>query len=450
LTVSLISTIMKNKQKNPASLFMILVLVCQLGYSQGYLITFSGSGQSNTVETVEVKNIAQQTMLTLSGTDTLLLTEVVGTGNLPALSQGMSIYPNPANHASRLEFYNSSTGNISIEIYDFSGRLLIHKSILFDAGNHVFTINGLKAGIYLVKVNTPEHIYSRRLVSSSGQNLAPELKYEGIAQSHQQAPGLKSINNIVAMQYNDGERLVFKAISGDYAHTKSLVPTESQHIDFEFMDCIDGDGNQYGVVTIGEPVWMAENLKTTKDAAGNNITRYCYLHNADFCNWYGGLYFQTTIMNGAGSSNNNPSGVQGICPAGWHVPSDAEWTQLVDYVVAQGFPNVSADPNGAGSALKSCRQVNSPLGGECNTAMHPHWASSGLNHGFDAFGFSAIPGGSIFPFGPSQYLGSIGFWWSSTEYSFPAYWYRSMSAGSGKVSRHDDTSPCFSARCLRD
>jgi hypothetical protein len=52
-------------------------------HSQNYLITFSGSGQSTVVETVEVKNIDQQTTLTLSGTDTLLLTDVVGTGYLP-------------------------------------------------------------------------------------------------------------------------------------------------------------------------------------------------------------------------------------------------------------------------------------------------------------------------------------------------------------------------------
>jgi uncharacterized protein (TIGR02145 family) len=447
---------MKNKQKNPASLFIILVLVCQLGYSQGYLITFSGSGQSTTVETVEVKNIAQQTMLTLSGTDTLLLTEVVGTGNLPALSQGMSIYPNPANHASRLEFYNSSTGNMSIEIYDFSGRLLINKSFHLSVGNHVFTINGLKAGIYLVKVNTPEHIYSRRLVSSSGQNLAPELKYEGIAQSHQQAPGLKSINNIVAMQYNDGERLVFKAISGDYAHTKSLVPTESQHIDFELMDCIDGDGNQYGVVTIGEQVWMAENLKTTHYRNGmpienptgfsdwQNNTSGAYVWYNNDIGWkvsYGALYNWYAVNN-----------ANGLCPTGWHVPSDAEWTQLIVYVVAQGFPNTD-ETNGAGNALKSCRQVNSPLGGECNTTEHPRWIEdTWYNHyGFDGFGFSSLPGGYRTDDGYFFHIGNFIRYWSSFEFNSLNAWYHALHFAQGHVfSFYGGMNYGHSVRCVKD
>ena len=215
-----------------------------------------GSGQSTTVETVEVKNIEQQTTITLNGTDTLLLTDVVGTGDMSALSQGMIIFPNPANHASRLEFCNSSSGNTRVEIYDFSWRLVIQKSIQLYAGCHAFSISGLKAGIYLVKVNTPDHIYSQRLVATSVQGLAPELQYEGITQIRPQEPDLKSISNVVAMQYNEGERLVIKAISGDYAHTKSLIPTQSQNIDFEFMDCIDVGGNQYGVVMIGEQVWI--------------------------------------------------------------------------------------------------------------------------------------------------------------------------------------------------
>jgi uncharacterized protein (TIGR02145 family) len=79
----------------------------------------------------------------------------------------------------------------------------------------------------------------------------------------------------------------------------------------------------------------------------------------------------------------------GLCPTGWHVPSDAEWTQLVDYVVAQGFPNKWDNPNGAGNALKSCRQVNSPLGGDCNTTSIPDGILMTTHHGFDEFGFSS-------------------------------------------------------------
>jgi uncharacterized protein (TIGR02145 family) len=212
----------------------------------------------------------------------------------------------------------------------------------------------------------------------------------------------------------------------------------------------DIDGNVYNTVLIGDQCWMKENLKTTRDSAGNNITRYCYYNNTTNCELYGGLYTWATLMNGAGSSNNNPSGVQGICPTGWHVPSDAEWTQLVDYMVAQGFPNDDVQ-NGAGNALKSCRQVNSPLGGDCNTTVHPRWNSHSIHHGFDEFGFSAFPGGYRTSNGSFGFLGYYGYWWSSTEHSSMGAWYRDMFYDYGLVNRNfHNKSLGSSVRCLRD
>lgn len=447
---------MKNKLTKSVPFNIMFFLVFQSLYAQNYLITFSGSGQSTAVETVEVKNIDQQTTLTLSGTDTLLLTDVVGTGYLPALSQGMIIYPNPANLSSRLEFYNSSAGNTRIEIYDFSGRLLIHKSIQLDAGSHSFSISSLKAGIYLVKVNTQDHTYSQRLISTSVQGLTPELQYEGIAHIRPQEPDLKSISNIVAMQYNVGERLVFKAVSGDYAHTKSLVPTKNHNIDFEFMDCIDGDGNYYGVVTISDQCWMMENLKTTQYSNGtpieypgnnnsvwenNTIGAYAWYDNdISWKNSYGALYNWHAV------NNSN-----GLCPTGWHVPSDAEWTQLVDYLVAQGYPNEWETSNGAGNALKSCRQVDSPMGGDCKTSNHPRWDFHPTHHGFDAFGFSGHPGGGRGDWGPFGYIGNSGIWWSSTESSTSCAFSRGLDCNGGSVYSGDFVKGVgFSVRCLKN
>jgi len=80
----------------------------------------------------------------------------------------------------------------------------------------------------------------------------------------------------------------------------------------------------------------------------------------------------------------------GICPTGWHVPSDAEWIELVNYVVSQGYPNSWNDPNGAGNALKSCRQVDSPLVGECDTSDHPLWDLHSTHRGFDEFGIGEV------------------------------------------------------------
>ena len=111
----------------------------------------------------------------------------------------------------------------------------------------------------------------------------------------------------------------------------------------------DIDGNVYSTVAIGTQVWMAENLKTTRYSNGTNIPfvnsssawsalpatskAYCWYDN-DIANkdLYGALYTETAAMNGTTGSTNNPSGVQGACPTGWHLPSKSEYEQMITYL----------------------------------------------------------------------------------------------------------------------
>ena len=224
----------------------------------------------------------------------------------------------------------------------------------------------------------------------------------------------------------------------------------------------DIDGNVYQTVIIGDQEWMAENLRTTRDADGNDITRYCYVNNTENCNLYGGLYTWHTVMNGQSSSSINPSGVQGICPTGWYVPSHHEWTQLEQYICnALGNSNCGTKfpydhstsgwrGTNEGNALKSCRQVGSPLGDDCNTDEHPRWNLHSTHYGFDAFGFSALPGGARWTVGSFYNFGTGGYYWSSTEYSSEYAWRRTMLHNYGSVARGDfNKAYGFSLRCVR-
>ncbi|MBT6685569.1 MAG: hypothetical protein HN921_07180 [Bacteroidetes bacterium] len=211
----------------------------------------------------------------------------------------------------------------------------------------------------------------------------------------------------------------------------------------------DYDGNIYATVQIDNQCWMASNLNTTRDAAGNIIIRLCYDNNQNNCEYYGGLYDWNTVMNGAANSSSNPSGVQGICPIGWHVPSDAEWTQLTDYLI-NNYVDITSD--NVGDKLKSCRQVNSPLGGVCNTSDHPRWDSDNTHYGTNDFGFGVLPGGG-WPGGSWMILGQDVNWWCTTTqvyYSINAMC-RTISSVQGEIYIYQrEKSFDFSVRCLKN
>lgn len=117
----------------------------------------------------------------------------------------------------------------------------------------------------------------------------------------------------------------------------------------------DYDGNVYQTIKIGEQIWMAENLKVIHFSDGTaipNITddlqwknlagtdkAYCYENN-DVDSDYGIFYTRSAALNGAESSTENPSGIQGACPVGWHIPSNAEWKVLTD----SRYTNVLKEP----------------------------------------------------------------------------------------------------------
>ena len=206
------------------------------------------------------------------------------------------------------------------------------------------------------------------------------------------------------------------------------------------------DGIVYKTVTIGKQVWMAENLKylpsVVLPSTGSNTTPYYYVYNYYGTNvngakatavytTYGVLYNWPAAMNGAASSTANPSGVKGVCPPGWHLPSKSEWTQLIDYLDGSTV---------AGGKLKEEGTVhwNNPNTGATNSS-----------------GFTAFGGG--YRYWDDTFAGyhANGSFWSSTDFTinpnFPSASYLSLLASGSKAYQPDmDKNVGMSVRCLKD
>jgi len=182
------------------------------------------------------------------------------------------------------------------------------------------------------------------------------------------------------------------------------------------------DGKVYRYVKIGTQIWMAENL-------AYKLMSGCWAYDYDETNvaTYGYLYDWNTAMNGAGSSATNPSNVQGICPDGWHLPSDAEWQQLIDTL---GGAEI------AGNKLK-----------EVGTT---HWDTSNEDV-TNEFGFTALPGGLRHNSGDFYVIRMHGYWWSATDVDTDYALSRHLFAHNSSVDNYSEPKGHgFSVRCVKN
>ena len=228
----------------------------------------------------------------------------------------------------------------------------------------------------------------------------------------------------------------------------------------------DYDGNVYNTVTIGTQIWMKENLKTTHYSDGwpiecglsiySSDVAYYYYPGGNVSNveMYGLLYNWAAVMNGSSFSESNPSGVQGICPTGWHVPSDAEWHQLGDYVNSHSIYACG------GSSSQTAKALADSIGwfsgylynaSGCCPCVEPS-----LNN---ATGFSARQAGSTTTTGvaSNDFSGWGGaMFWSTTKSnsgddpSFASIPYPNSAVFNWSSGYGSDKSRGFSVRCVRD
>ena len=216
----------------------------------------------------------------------------------------------------------------------------------------------------------------------------------------------------------------------------------------------DIDGNVYTEIKIGKQVWMVENLRTTKFNDGSSIINitseeqwndasrpgYCWYDNdIDNKNTYGALYNWYAVESGI------------LCPKGWHVPSDAEWTQLETYLANNGH-NYDGSVGGGNFREKIAISLASANGWSSSTNTGTIGNSKTA---YDAFrnksGFSALPGGYRDTNGPFSTVGVDGYWWSSTQHSEDTAWTRTLTylySGVARYYFYKETG--FSVRCLRD
>jgi len=195
--------------------------------------------------------------------------------------------------------------------------------------------------------------------------------------------GTSGIVNLV----NGVATVAIKVVNGPSSQTYTLRLYSKQEPTF-----VDArDGQTYPMVQIGTQTWMAKNLNHWY-SAGDGVDTFgvCYNYSQDSCQKYGRLYTWAEAMQGASSSNASPSGVQGICPSGWHLPSEAEMATLQTYASGQQSSNTAAVLMSSGTA----------------------W---GTYAGTNTTGFNGLPAGYLYaPTSSFANIGGYTWWWTSS------------------------------------
>jgi uncharacterized protein (TIGR02145 family) len=209
-------------------------------------------------------------------------------------------------------------------------------------------------------------------------------------------------------------------------------------------DSVKYSGQSYKTVAIGKQTWMAENLNYNP-GTGNSA---CYNNDPANCAKYGRLYNWATAMGLQSSCNSNfcgiaaLQGIRGICPEGWHIPSNGDWDVLFRYVDGTSGTESPYSSETAGGGLKTASGWD-------------YYSNNVSGNGTNSYGFSALPGG--YRSGSFSYVGTSGYWWGASEiyseyhyYDATAY-YRYMTYSSGKADASTgDKSYFASVRCIQD
>jgi uncharacterized protein (TIGR02145 family) len=252
--------------------------------------------------------------------------------------------------------------------------------------------------------------------------------------------------------------LFFLALPASLFFVQACNKDNDEDLESKLGTLIDYDGNRYYTVELGDQWWMINNLKTTHYADGTEIPlvesntvwgalgldeKALCIYNNDQNNekfTYGALYTWAAVMNGQESSDLNPSGVQGVCPDGWHVPSDSEWKELEIFL---GMSESSVDSIGLRGANQGSKLASSAA----------RWLDGYLdgNPDFGTSGFNAQPGGGRRYDGSFGHKGDNANFWTATEYSNIRAWGRHIYSSYSSVHRYMNVkSDGFSVRCVKD
>ncbi len=414
--------------------------------------TADNNGTYVQMDSIKIMNRTQGGDTVLYWPDTVLSIYYVGIPESPGSTSGFQVfpnYPNPVNDQTTISLYVPDMDRVSLVVTDILGRVILLSDKVLDKGIHTFRFTPGGANLYFFTARWKGNSSSIKILQAGAYSGGTTtLLYTG---SDDSSPQLKAMKAIQDFFYSPGDKLLYIGYTDTLQSSMLDIPVESQTYTFQFatnIPCpgtptVEYEGQVYNTIQIFSQCWLKENLNVGTMISGvqsmednGTIEKYCYNNAPDSCAKYGGLYQWWEMM-----QYTTLQGAQGICPQGWHLPTDEEWKVLegaVDSQFDMGDPGWDICWTWCGYDAGT------------NLKTTSGWYENG--NGTDLFGFSGLPGGGRgTEFGLFLYVGDYGHWWTTAESSYYYAWSRLVSNIQPTVFRYTfEKDYGFSVRCLRD
>lgn len=441
------------KAKTVLTIIAIIFMLSVFGQKQLLELTFTAVDNIAYVQldSIKVMNRTQGGDTTLYWPDTVLvLGDPVGIPENSSEKDGFKVfqnYPNPVTDQTTISMYVPFRDEVRIIITDMIGRVVLKSDRVLEKGIHSFKYIPGGGNISFFTAQWRGIKNSKKILhTASNSNRTSSLLYMGIEVS---SPHLKTTKDIQNFPFILGDELLYIGYGNALQSGMLDAPEASETYTFQFatnMPCpgtptVEYEGQVYNTIQIFSQCWLKENLNVgvmipvEQDMTDNDtIEKYCYDNDPTNCDHYGGLYqwdetMQYSVLLEA----------QGICPQGWHLPTDEEWKVLAGAADSQfGIGDQIWDEIGsrgfdAGTNLKT-------ISG---------WLYGG--NGTDIFGFSGLPGGYSW-LGIFYNDGFHGDYWSTLKYGWDEVWFIKLLYNNPRVFRFNDYGKevGFSVRCVRN
>jgi len=310
-------------------LFSILFCAFQLN---AQMISFTGESLSG----VEVKNLATGQTVSLAPGDYLSLGEITGIADFATHPSTLMVFPNPSSSFATILLKSPSDGEVSVSLHDITGKRITHFRGWLDNSTHSFELR------YILNAQGNGYNYSQRIISQGkAANETAQLTLKGKTSNpsvRKASSGTENAQATIPMAYTPGQVLIYTATAGNNKTVMGDVPEADKTVEFIFETCKDADDYYYTIVKLGDQIWMAENLRTSKFANGESIPTtdpvdLDYKSQKDpVYQWVAGGDENNLDIYGRQYTFYAATDARKVCPEGWHVPSKDEWTTLTNFV----------------------------------------------------------------------------------------------------------------------